>query len=715
MKLFPQPLLRRAAELGLVPRSVLARITAYLAALYVALALVRALLHATGNDGAAALLSGWVTGLGFAVLCLGFILFVRWVRRRVMWRLRNRLIITYVFIGVIPVALLLGMALLAGYLFVGQFATFLATSDLRTELNSLKIANDELAAQIAAELRSGIAPQRAAEMVRTAEPLDPTGPRSVTFWFRGRGFMIQRSAESPTEAAAPPAWLQKELSTAANHDFQGFVISDGRLRLRAVRELQAGDDRLIVASGAIVSSSMLSRLALNLGEITIHNSDEITAERKAKGRPRVVVGDRAVGAPLASGGKLAPGSLWDSEVAFFSVLDARDWSNGESRPLIMTVSTRKSLLYARLVSTLGELSSVLVVVLYIVAAVFAVIELLALLVGIRLTRTMTFAVSELYRATQRVNRGDFSHRISVHSADQLAALETSFNSMTENIERLLAEEQEKQRIENELTIAQEVQEQLFPKQVTQLETLEVYGLCRPARTVSGDYYDFLPLGHERLGIAVGDISGKGISAALLMATLHSAVRSFLVLHAHAEAGAVPALAAGGASYSRLAAREEIDPSEVSPARWLSLLNRHLYRSTPIEKYATLFLAAYDGPSRTLTYSNGGHLPPLILGAEGSLRRLETGGMVIGLFDNMTYEESTVQLHPGDIFVAYSDGITEPENDFGEFGEQHLIELIRENAALPLERIAEEVTAAVKDWIGGAEQPDDITLVLARVQ
>src|SRR4029077_11224609 len=105
----------------------------------------------------------------------------------------------------------------------------------------------------------------------------------------------------------------------------------------------------------------------------------------------------------------------------------------------------------------------------------------------------------------------------VRSADQLAALETSFNSMTENIERLLAEEQEKQRIENELTIAQEVQEQLFPKHVTQLETLELYGLCRPARTVSGDYYDFLPLGHERLGIAVGDISGKGISAALLMA------------------------------------------------------------------------------------------------------------------------------------------------------------------------------------------------------
>src|SRR5262249_17497623 len=146
---------------------------------------------------------------------------------------------------------------------------------------------------------------------------------------------------------------------------------------------------------------------------------------------------------------------------------------------------------------------------------------------------------------ERVNRGDFSHRIRVRSADQLAALESSFNSMTENIERLLRGEKEKQRIENELSIAQQVQEQLFPAHPPGLKTLELYGLCRPARSVSGDYYDFLPLGHERLAIAVGDISGKGISAALLMATLHSAVRSFLQLQAGTDTSAVAVLAAAG--------------------------------------------------------------------------------------------------------------------------------------------------------------------------
>ena len=146
---------------------------------------------------------------------------------------------------------------------------------------------------------------------------------------------------------------------------------------------------------------------------------------------------------------------------------------------------------------------------------------------------------------------------------------------------------------------------------------------------------------------------------------------------------------------------------------LRLLNRHLFRSTQPEKYATLFLGFYDGDNRTFTYSNGGHLAPIILGTDGSVRRLEAGGMVVGLFDNMEYAEETVEVRSGDIFIAFSDGMTEPENEFGEFGEQRLLETIAANRHLPLERIASHSIAAVKDWIGAVEQPDDITLVLAR--
>jgi sigma-B regulation protein RsbU (phosphoserine phosphatase) len=159
----------------------------------------------------------------------------------------------------------------------------------------------------------------------------------------------------------------------------------------------------------------------------------------------------------------------------------------------------------------------------------------------------------------------------------------------------------------------------------------------------------------------------------------------------------------------------LQSNDISPAALLSLLNHQLYESTPSEKYATLFLGGYDGASRRITYSNGGHLPPLIIRTDGSIARLDAGGMVVGLFDNLSFNEGSVQLNPGDIFLAYSDGVTEPENDFGEFGEDRLIDLVRENQHLPLIRITEIVTAAVDDWIGAHEQPDDITLVVARAR
>jgi len=211
---------------------------------------------------------------------------------------------------------------------------------------------------------------------------------------------------------------------------------------------------------------------------------------------------------------------------------------------------------------------------------------------------------------------------------------------------------------------------------------------------------------------VGDISGKGISAALLMATIHSAVRAYTL--ETTPVVNVP-LAVGASAGSGLMMASGLQGSDVSPSALLSLLNHQLYESTPSEKYATLFLGVYDGINRTISYSNGGHLPPIIIGHDGSLRRLDAGGMVVGLFDNQSFDEGYAQMKAGDVFLAYSDGVTEPENDFGEFGEARLIDLVRENQHLSLVRISEIVAAAVDDWIGANEQPDDITLVLARAR
>ena len=388
--------------------------------------------------------------------------------------------------------------------------------------------------------------------------------------------------------------------------------------------------------------------------------------------------------------------------------------NAQRAGALAEVETRPSVLYARLFAARGDYAKGVEYILLSIAIIFAIIELLALFIGTKLTRSITSAVAQLYEATKHINRADFSHRITVQSSDQLATLANSFNSMTTSIEKLVQEQKEKQRLEGELAIAQEVQAQLYPKLITQLETLEVHGFCRPARTVSGDYYDFLALNSDKLMLAVGDISGKGISAALLMATIHSAVRAYSI---EDDSGAARTARPGPMRHggSSLMLASESRGADASPATLLALLNHQLYESTPAAKYATLFLGIYDGATRRLTYANGGHLPPILISEDGSSQLLSCGGTVVGLFDNLSFPEATVQLRPGDVLVAYSDGVTEPENDYGEFGEERLIQLVRENRHLPLERITEIVIAAVADWIGDDEQPDDVTLVLARAR
>ena len=203
-----------------------------------------------------------------------------------------------------------------------------------------------------------------------------------------------------------------------------------------------------------------------------------------------------------------------------------DWDTGKELTGVIVVGTRPSMLYNVLFGNLNTKAGIFIQALMGIALFFGFIELIALYIGVRLTRSMTKSVAELYAATQHVNRGDLTHRIEVTSRDQMASLEESFNSMTASLARLIAEQKEKQRLEGELAIAHEVQALLFPRQISELSTLEVHGVCRPARTVSGDYYDFIPLHEDRMVLAVGDISGKGISAALLMATVHAFVRAY---------------------------------------------------------------------------------------------------------------------------------------------------------------------------------------------
>lgn len=717
----------RLVEADLWPQGRMSRLACFLAALALGLYGLEKLLNlfrpALGNQ-----LAGWVWFLAFLSIVLFSILTFVWLKRRILWRLRNRLIVTYVFIGVIPAVLLIAMALITLYGLGGQFAVFVVTSEIHAQLRSLEAVNSAVSNELAARLEHGEQPT--AESLAGLRKRDPAWlRRHVCAWYGDKQLSLCNDLEGAS--LAYPVFVKDR--------FRDIVHDQGHTFLRVASIIQVGPNRLMVVTSEPFDKDLVGAIAADLGEITLFgagsgfanrpsasNSSASQAARSgqtkdrltisaAPSTPPVRINDQAAPATLRVGKIPEPSGFFDREITFGTPFAMVDWNTGERENVggVLEVTTRPAVLYGHLFAAFGEFVRGVAYFLAGIGILFAIIELIALIIGTRMTRTVTRAVAQLHEATRHIDRGDFSHRIPVKSSDQLADLAHSFNSMTASIEKLIQEQKEKQRLENELVIAQEVQAQLFPRQVSQLESLEVHGFCRPARTVSGDYYDFLSASSHKLILAVGDISGKGISAALLMATIHSAVRAYSVESLPQFREVQEPIAVGAVSgFGRIMAAYP-EGIEVSPAALLALLNHQLYESTPPEKYATLFLGIYDGRNQRLTYSNGGHLPPILIAKDGTIRRLEAGGTVVGLFDNMTYDEGSVEMHPGEVFIAYSDGVTEPENDFGEFGEARLIEIVRNNRHLPLPQISQLVTAAVDDWIGDNEQPDDVTLVLAR--
>lgn len=369
-------------------------------------------------------------------------------------------------------------------------------------------------------------------------------------------------------------------------------------------------------------------------------------------------------------------------------MPSSDWDDPARTPgrLIVSVRTRPSAVLAALFTRDSDFAqSVRALLLTVIAGLFVLVELVSVIIGIRLTRTMTGAVHHLYEGTERVMEGDFSHRIQVKGDDQLAQLSRSFNRMTENVEHLLTVSKEKERLQSELEIAREVQLRLYPVKPPESQSLRIRAVCHPARLVSGDYFDYEALSPSRVAVALGDVAGKGISAALLMASLQSSLRTQL--------------------------QESRDT--VSTAALVARINAHLHANTAPEKYATFCFGVFDEASSVFTYTNAGHLPPILV-RDGRLERLEVSGTVVGLFPFAKYEESRVELRGGDLLVFFTDGVSGPENAYGEmFGEARLGELIARHAMRSEEEIIEAVHQAILQWTGGGELQDDLTLLLMR--
>ncbi len=249
--------------------------------------------------------------------------------------------------------------------------------------------------------------------------------------------------------------------------------------------------------------------------------------------------------------------------------------------------------------------------------------------------------------------------------------------------RSISEKQEaERRIAQELAIAKQVQARLFPQTLPHARTLDYAGLCIQARQVGGDYYDFLTLGRDRLGLILGDIAGKGMPAALLMVNLQANLRS--------QCG-----------------------NGVEPQRLLQSVNRLFYENTVESSYATLFFAEYDDRARRLRYANCGHYSAILLRADDTLERLESTCTVLGLFEDWDCTLGERRLFPGDVLALYTDGISEASNPEGEeFGEERLVDALQQNRDLPAQSLVQTVVDEVRQF-SPHEQHDDITLIVAK--
>jgi len=614
-------------------------------------------------------------------------------KRQLLWRVRRRLILSYIFIGVVPSLLIVIFFLLGGLLIFMNLSAYLFKDGYDAASNQVRIVTSGAAAEIsrapdvaaqslartqrnAALLYRGISfefiPARSAAGVLGAHiPIGPwehmNAPTTVPAWTTRNGWsgtVVLRLPEGPGEVQL----VSRAISAVViNGGVAGYVIGDLPLGDEMIQKLQHDTGVRAGAATLVLGNNTLSNLSKSA------ESDN-------------------------GGGNGSWTTLFRNSVIF---LDYTDWESNTTGRVSLALSYRPGELYRRLseaqqITSRGvPLGVALVIGLLVIAGLFLIIEAVALSMGLALARSITSAVHELFMGTERVRHGDFSHRINVQSNDQLGELAGSFNLMTGSIEGLMQTAAEKKRLEEELRIARAIQMSLLPRGPLDVPGLGITALCVPAREVGGDYYDFFQLSKDRLGVLIADVSGKGTSAALYMAELKGLVLA-------------------------LSQRYQ------SPRELLIEVNRIISEHLDSRSFITITYAVIDLQAGTMTFCRAGHTPLIFLSGPSSpvpsARVLTPSGMVLGLridgaaekFAELLQEER-VDLSPGDVIVLYTDGITEamnPESDL--FGESRLSRIVEEHGHLESSELRERIMREVEAFVGSADQHDDMTMILLKV-
>jgi sigma-B regulation protein RsbU (phosphoserine phosphatase) len=622
------------------------------------------------------------------------------VRRRFLWRVRRKLIVSYLFIGFVPVLLVVAFFVLAGVLMFLNVSSFLIRTGFDDLVEEAALLADSSAGELVrgagvADAPSVLGGKRAAMLAR-----HPDLSLAIVTAAGGAAAAVTgpwRHVEPPSRL---PEWIEP-------NGFGGLVAysmpgdAGTELVVRAVSFQPADTDYAVVVDIPITGLTrdrigaatgiVLGRAAL------VTNEGEVVAPVVGRAVTDVAPpsGEGAGDAAAAE----APAILEGYTLDWVTFVDYIDWTTGRSGQVTTAIEVGLGDFYTRITgaqASLGtvNLGSIFVLVLTVIGTLFLIIEGTAFVMGLALAKSITGSVHELFAGTERVRAGDLKHRIQVRTRDQLGQLAESFNSMTGSIEQLLKQAAEKKRLEEELRIARDIQMSLLPSGSVDMPGVNLTAMCVPAREVGGDYYDFFRLGPDRLGILIADVSGKGTSAAFYMAELKGLVLSLSQVHD-------------------------------SPKQLLIEVNRLISDNLDTRSFITMTYAVLDMAAGALTHARAGHTPLIYLPSGEPTPRaqvLAPDGLVLGLrFDGIAekfeqlLEEHTLPVGPGDVIALYTDGVSEamnPESDF--FGESRLSEVIEAHGHRSSDDLKHEVLNEVESFVDGAEQHDDMTMILVKV-
>ena len=458
--------------------------------------------------------------------------------------------------------------------------------------------------------------------------------------------------------------------------FAGVVADQGRLDIRSFRRVEREGCSVMLTSRVALDSSFLEQLSSAAGLRVVDTRPTLLGPYRAEEGIR---------------GEIEANFIPGSRRPIPIVVTARNWQTGQLEDWVIC-QVRPS--YSRTFEDLGHMglrTASWVAPFAAIAFGLIVTYVLGLFLSLRLAQRIVNVIDGLSHAASQVGQGNFSVRVTDPAPDQLGRLAASFNEMTQDLEDLREHERQRAILERDIALGREAQQYLYPRRAPVLSRASVSGVTQPARTVSGDLYDFLSFTDHQVGLMCADVSGKGTSAALMMANLQAVAHGRLLL---------------------------FDDANVRPAPndFVAALNRDISGRFGDNRYATLFYGEFDSRTRILRYVNAGHTPPILISAEGNVTRLPDGDVPVGMFPDATFQEHCMIVPRGSSIVVYTDGVSDALNSAGEeFGDQRVMHCL---ASLPRPIAAEEIckhlAGKVAEWADGVDRSDDTTIVALSV-